>query len=85
MNFRAITQALSRMDWSGLELYVVDIDCVPKNFMLQTFRLGTSAGAGETCWVRDGVIAASVLTYSPSGVEAEFDRLTRELLYDTGV
>lgn len=82
MHFRVITEALSRIDSSGLEFYVVDIDCVPKDFMLASFQRSAPAGAGETVWVRDGAVVASVLTYSRAGVEAEFMRHTRELIDD---
>jgi hypothetical protein len=83
MHFNLVTKALSRIDWSGLEFYVVDIDCVPDDFMQATFQRRAPAGAGETVWVRDGVVVASVLTYSRVEVEAEFMRHTRELLDDT--
>jgi len=55
MHFRFITEALSRIDWSGLEFYVVDIDCVPHDFIQATFQRGAPAGVAETIWVRDGV------------------------------
>jgi hypothetical protein len=32
MHFRLITEAFSRIDWSRLEFYLVDIDCVPDDF-----------------------------------------------------
>lgn len=86
-HFRAITESLSRIDSSGLEFYVVDIDCVPEDFMLASFQRSAPAGVGETLWVRDGAAVASVLTYSHSrdGFEAEFMRHTRELIDDNGV
>jgi hypothetical protein len=79
LHFRSITEALSRIDWSDLEFYVVDIDCVPEDFMRATFQC-RAAGAGETLWVRDGVVVASILTYSHAEVKAEVMRRTRELL-----
>jgi hypothetical protein len=80
MHFRSITEVLSRIGSSCLEFYVVDIDCVPDDFMRLTFHRSAPAGAGETLWVGDGVVVASVLTYPRAEVEAEFMRRTRELL-----
>jgi hypothetical protein len=79
MHFGRITRALARSDRPNLEFYVLDIDCVPHDFMTATFQ-HSAAGAGETMWVRDGVVVASVLTYPRGDVEAEFLKRTKESL-----
>lgn len=76
---RLITEALARTDWPGLEFSVLDIDCVPDDFMLATFH-NRPAGSGETLWIRDGIIVGAVRCYPHSEVAATFLRNTRDLL-----
>ena len=81
--FRLATKSLaSLMDTPGLEIYVVDIDCVPGDFLMSTFGHSYPAGSGETVWVRDGHIVSVADTYLGPEVEAEVSRRTRELLHD---
>jgi hypothetical protein len=84
MYFRAMTAALSRMDSSSLDIYVVHIDCVPDEFMGASFRQRAPAGAGETLWIRDGTIVGAVVTYSRAEAATEFTRRTTDLLNQLG-
>jgi hypothetical protein len=82
MFFRRITELIGCLE-SMLEFFVVDIDCVPADFFSTTFARHAPTGAGETLWVRDGVVVASVGTYAPADVDVVFLKHTRELL-DSG-
>ncbi|HRI69477.1 MAG TPA: hypothetical protein PK156_34840 [Polyangium sp.] len=80
MLFRHVTEALARLDSTVLEFIVVDLDCVPADFWAEAFDRLTPAGAGETLWVRDGVVVASALTSPRPGADSEFMRYTRILI-----
>lgn len=80
--FRRLTKALASSDTSHLEIYVVDIDCVPGEFLMSTFGHFHPAGSGETLWIRDGRIVSVVDAYPGSEVEAEVLKRTKELLHD---
>jgi hypothetical protein len=81
--FHVATKSLASLtDTSGLEIYVVDIDCVPGDFLMSTFGHLHPAGSGETVWVRDGRIVSVMDAYLGLAVEAEISRRTRELLHD---
>ena len=80
--FHRATKVLTPFVDTSLEIYVVDIDCVPGDFMMSTFGHSHPAGSGETIWVRDGRIVSVVDTYLGPQVDAEVLRRTRELLYD---
>ncbi len=79
--FALTTRALAAMDTSRLEIYVVDIDSVPGEFLRTTFGHYHPAGSGETAWVRDGRIV-SVSDGLGAEVESEFVSRTQQLLGD---
>ena len=79
--FRLATKSLAALtNTSGLDIYVVDMDCVPGDFLMSTFGHLHPAGSGETVWVRDGRIVSVVDAYLGPTAEAEVSRRTRELL-----
>jgi len=80
--FHRATKVLASFVDTSLEIYVVDIDCVPEDFMMSTFGHSHPAGSGETIWVRDGRIVSVVDAYLGPQVDAEVLRRTRELLHD---
>ncbi len=79
--FALTTRTLAALDTSRLEIYVVDIDSVPGEFLKATFGHSHPAGSGETAWVRDGRIV-SVSDGLGVEVETEFLRHTAELFED---
>jgi hypothetical protein len=82
-HFHRVTKSLASLtDVPYLEIYIVDIDCVPKDFMMSTFGHRHPAGSGETAWVRDGQIV-SVVDIWLSDIDAEVSRRTRELFHET--
>jgi hypothetical protein len=56
--FAKLTEVLAGLDVEGLELVVADMDGSPDLYELPEFK-GKVHGAGETAWVRDGVIVAT--------------------------
>ena len=80
--FHRITQVLTPLADTNLEIYVVDIDCVPGDFMMSTFGHLHPAGSGETIWVRDGRIISVAGAYLGPQVDAEVLGRTKELLED---
>lgn len=78
MIFRRITDLMGSID-SSLELVVVDIDSVPVDFLIAKLGGASPTGAGETLWIRDGTVVASVRAYGDD-VDAIFLKYTREFL-----
>jgi hypothetical protein len=56
--FAALTEALSRLGASDLEVVVVDVDGSPELYDVPEFK-GKVHGAGETAWIRHGQIIAT--------------------------
>jgi hypothetical protein len=56
--FAKLTEVFARLDAEGLELVVADVDGSPDLYELPEFK-GKVHGAGETAWVRDGLIVAT--------------------------
>jgi hypothetical protein len=82
--FRQATDALASMNSSSLEIYVVDIDCVPEEFMTDVFgkTYVYPSGSGETAWIRDGRVVSVMRTYPRADFQTEVLRRTTELLQD---
>ena len=80
--FHRMTMVLAPWADTNLQIYVVDIDCVPGDFMMSTFGHSHPAGSGETVWVRDGRIVSVVDIYLGPQVDAEVLKRTKELLED---
>lgn len=79
--FRRITTSLASFtDTPDLVIYVVDIDCVPEDFLMSTFGHSNPAGSGETVWVCEGRIVSAVDIWL-GDLHAEVSRRTRELLH----
>jgi hypothetical protein len=78
--FYRLTKALTPFVGTSLEIYVVEIDCVPAEFMMSTFGHSHPAGSGETIWVRDGRVVSVVDAYDGPQVDSEVLLRTRELL-----
>ena len=76
-----VSRAIESLSSEGVELYVIDCDCVPDTFAIATFgRASAGCGSGEVAWVRDGAIVATFDAGSPPRLESEVLRHTRELL-----
>lgn len=82
--FKRFTRVTASIDTSLIELFILDIDCLTNaiiNQYLKNARL-TTAGCGETFWVRDGKIVASAVLISDSA-ETSIIQHTKELLDET--
>ena len=76
--FHRFTRLLANIDTSKLELVILDIDCLsPESGAALWGR--SVGGAGETVWIRNGVVVARLLLYAPDS-DAELLLHTRELL-----
>ncbi len=70
MCFHRVTRALMSRGFAGLEIYVVDIESVSRDFFGRTFG-DHSGGAGEAIWIRGGEIMATMVWPDLSKIESE--------------
>ncbi len=75
--FERFTRVLAGIDTTGVDLVVLDTDCLSSEAGNALWG-GNVGGGGETVWIRDGVVVARSLLYVPEG-EAELVRHTRDL------
>ena len=78
--FHRVTKVLTFFMDTNLEIYVVDIDSVPRDFMMNTFGHSHPAGNGETIWVRDGYITSTADMDLDSQFETEVSQRSKTLL-----
>ncbi len=76
--FERFTRVLAGIDTTGLDLVVLDTDCLTPEAGLALWR-SNIGGGGETLWIRDGVVVARSLLYVPDS-EPGLVRHTQDLL-----
>jgi hypothetical protein len=79
--FHRFTRVLAGIDTTGLDLVVLDTDCLSSE--AGTALWGKNVGGGgETLWVRDGAVVARLLLYIADS-EPELLRHTQDLIDET--
>jgi hypothetical protein len=76
--FHRFTRLLADIDTTGIDLVVLDADCLTAETS-RTLWGRNVGGGGETLWVRDGVVVARSLLYIPDS-EPEVLQRTRDLI-----
>jgi hypothetical protein len=76
--FHRLTQLLADIDTTGLDLVVLDTDCLTAEAGRALWGRNVGGG-GETLWVRDGVVVARSLLYVPDS-QPEVLQHTRDLI-----
>jgi hypothetical protein len=76
--FHRLTGVLADIDTTGLDLVVVDIDCLTAEVGRELCGRNPG-GMGETLWVRDGVVVARSALYTPDS-EPEMIQHTHDLM-----
>jgi hypothetical protein len=80
MALQRLTRLLGSRDFEQLEVIVLDIECMTTQEMTQIFGR-TLHGDGETFWIREGKLVASLEIYK-SEIEMLILGYTRRLLDD---
>src|SRR5215813_9896424 len=75
------TRVLAGMDTAGLDLVVLDTDCLSSEAGIALWGSNVGGG-GETLWIRDGFVVARSQLYVADS-ETEFVRHTEDLLDET--
>jgi hypothetical protein len=78
-----LTQVLGSMDLAGVDLVVLDTDCLSAEAGIALWGANLGGG-GETLWIRDGNTVARCLAYV-AGSEMDIIRHTEDLLYGAAV
>ena len=76
--FKRFTCVLSRIDTTGLDLVVLDTDCLSPEAGLALWGREVGGG-GETLWAHNGIIVGRALLYLPES-EPELIKLTQMLI-----
>jgi hypothetical protein len=79
--FERFTRLLAGIDTAGLDLVVLDTDCLSSEAGIALWGSNVGGG-GETLWIRDGFVVARSQLYVPDS-ETEFVRHTEDLLDGT--